>query len=352
MGLSDVQPSLSADAVSFSAPSVDLAGLLPPRAKQRLQALQLRAQDRRDVVPAFDRVRTAGEERLAAEKELERLRDHPSRGGYDINDPDDPRLIAAERKLAAATDVSDRLKKLQRERQAAARAVGNVLHAVEAFVRDGRPGGVIFQDVEPPLLKDVPNIGEAIELRRRRVRELRADMNRIASSCYPASFAKQRAREQVEALAMRGAASVSRLVEHNGDIEWPTTQLRALVQNVDAPGAVVISEAVDTLGLFAWLHRDAMIKKLDAEIDTESDEPAAMSIEDREVRTAEVLADLLSVEREEAELIWRAEDVGMTVEHRADCSPLAILGVAFVTAPAGQRGTSAEHAYTIRGQRR
>jgi hypothetical protein len=33
----------------------------------------------------------------------------------------------------------------------------------------------------------------------------------------------------------------------------------------------------DTLALLAWLHRDALVKRLEAEIDAESDDAAALT---------------------------------------------------------------------------
>ena len=54
----------------------------------------------------------------------------------------------------------------------------------------------------------------------------------------------------------------------------------------------------DTIALVAWLHRDLLIKRLDAEIDAEADDPASLSHADREVRAAEAEADLLATERD------------------------------------------------------
>jgi hypothetical protein len=42
----------------------------------------------------------------------------------------------------------------------------------------------------------------------RKVREGRAELHRIQSSCFPSSYCKQRMREQIEQLAQRGAVSV------------------------------------------------------------------------------------------------------------------------------------------------
>jgi hypothetical protein len=45
------------------------------------------------------------------------------------------------------------------------------------------------------------------------------------------------------------------------------------------------------------------------------------------------MGDLLSVERDEAALVWRAQDERLPIEHRADVNPVALLGIVLVTAP-------------------
>ena len=54
---------------------------------------------------------------------------------------------------------------------------------------------------------------------------------------------------------------------------------------------------------------------------------------DRELRTAEVMGDLLSIERDEGELAWLAQAQGLPIEHRSDISPIALLGLRLTTAP-------------------
>jgi hypothetical protein len=57
------------------------------------------------------------------------------------------------------------------------------------------------------------------------------------------------------------------------------------------------------------------------------------------------LGDLLAVERIEAAMVFAAWAQGLPCEHRADCSALAILGCALITAPRATNGhTSVEHA--------
>jgi hypothetical protein len=91
---------------------------------------------------------------------------------------------------------------------------------------------------------------------------------------------------------------------------------------------------VPDIALVAWLHRDLLIKRLDTEIDAESDDDAgALSHEQRQQAEAETMGDLLIAERQEAELVWQAQAQGLPVEHRTDCSPLAILQVQLITTP-------------------
>ena len=85
--------------------------------------------------------------------------------------------------------------------------------------------------------------------------------------------------------------------------------------------------------LFAWLHKDALIAALDREIASEADDTAALSHEARQKAEADVLGDLLAVERDECALVWQAQAQGLPVEHRSDINPVALLGLRLVTAP-------------------
>jgi hypothetical protein len=80
--------------------------------------------------------------------------------------------------------------------------------AVESWLRDGKPSGVRLEDFEgpePTLNKGENGILDAIENRRRRVRELRADLHRIESAPFPSSHAKAQMRAQIGQLAQAGA---------------------------------------------------------------------------------------------------------------------------------------------------
>jgi hypothetical protein len=198
----------------------------------------------------------------------------------------------------------------------------------------------------PKLAKGEASLLDAAENRRRRVREIKASIHAIQSAPFPSKHVKAQMRAAVEALAQQGP-DVSMMVEHDGGLVWPLTRLRSEVIGAEQR-ALAFTEVPDAVALIAWLHKDALIKRLDAEIDTESDDAASLSHADREVRIAEAQADLLDIERQEAAVVFAAWEQGLVCEHRSDCSPLAILQVRLITTPrAIPTPSSSEHAFDI-----
>jgi hypothetical protein len=136
-------------------------------------------------------------------------------------------------------------------------------------------------------------------------------------------------------------------LSNDRSVVWPMTSARSQVYNVDTP-AVAFAEVPDTLALFAFLHKEALTKKLDALIDEEADK-AAMSYDARKKAENVVLGDILAVERDESALVWSAMAQGLPVLHRRECSPLAILQCALATAPRAEvQGTTPGLSYTLR----
>ena len=219
-----------------------------------------------------------------------------------------------------------------------------------SWLRDGKPSGVVLEDRETPerRLNKGESLMDAVERHRRRVRKLRADLNRIRSSPYPSSHCKQRVREMITELAERGRPSLSALVEQGRDvIEWPTTMQQVTLHNAGA-GASGFVQQTD-VALFAWMHKPALIAALDREIDNESDDKSALTLEVRQKRDAEVLGDLLDTERQEATLMFRGWSEGLPITPRADHVPVAVLGVVLVASvPAVSSGTSPGYSFHLR----
>ncbi|WP_354134414.1 hypothetical protein [Bradyrhizobium sp. S3.9.1] len=307
--------------------------LLPLAAADKLRALRQRSADAHAVIPEFADIQEASVAKIEAANALKRLTAHPQDFGFDLK-PDDPRVIAAQRTLNKATDDFERIKQRSEVRTAAWQAASGALANVETWLKGARPGGTALEECEwpePKLLKG-ETVLDAIERLRRRGRELKADLHRIRSAPFPSSHAKAQMREQIEALAQRGAPSVSLLIEHDRDIAWPKQQMQSAVYNAQ-PGAIAYAEATDAVALFAWTLKDQLIKRLDAEIDAEADDKAALSHEARQKAEAETMGDLLAVERDESRFVWSAMEHNLPVQHRADCSQVAIMQCQLVTAP-------------------
>jgi hypothetical protein len=316
--------------------------------------LRQRSADAHAIIPEFETIREASMARVDAANALKRLTDHAQDGGFGLK-PDDRRVIEAQRLLDKLTADFKRVQELQEVRSAAWQTASGALAAVEDYVRHGVPGNCKLEVVEievPKLAKGENSLLDAIENRRRRARELRADAHRIRSAPYPSAYCRAQMREQIEALAMQGAPSVSSLIELDGKIEFQTQRVTSEVHAERR--SLAFTEVPDALALVAWMHRDALIAALDREIAVEGDDKAALSHEARQQREAEAMGDLLSIEREEAALIWTAQAQGLPCEFRHDTNPLAILQLRLITvAPNNGHASSPERAsFDLAGGRR
>jgi hypothetical protein len=319
---------------------------LPPSVLERLQACQDRAESLHRLLPTSEERGELGIERMKASRRLKQLQDHPHDQGHGLLD-NDHRVIAQKQLVDQLTGDLDRLNARYERARALWEPAARIRKVVEDWVR-GLPPGTTVEDAPTSEAKangKAEDLLGGLEKLRRRARELRADLHRVESAPQLSAVAKQRMVEQVEALAVRGRPTVSLLIEHaDREILWPQTNIQSMIYGAQTP-SFAAAETPDTLALFAWLHRDRLVAALEAEIDGEADDAAALSHEDRERQAAEIQSDLLELEREESALVWRGLSSGMPVEHRADCGPQAILGARLVTLPpGGQTGSSPERA--------
>jgi len=318
-------------------PSFDPIDLLvhAPAAAERLRLQRDRCSEKHAAMIPHIELQEAIAKRTGDEQNFQRLQAHPQDGGFGLP-PTDARVVAAERQLARSRDDARRAQERSDKLAAAWRAASLPLAGCEDLLKHGLPSGVQLLDYDGPaaaalLLKGEKNVIEARENRGRRAREIKAAIHTIQSSRFPTSYCKQSAREQVELLARRGAVSVSRLVEIDGELEWPLTRQTSEV--IAERRSLAFAEVPDTLALIAWLHKDALITAIDREIDAEGDDAGSLSHEERLQRITEAQSDLLDIERQEAALVYAAWEHGLACEHRADCNPVAILGIELRTVP-------------------
>jgi hypothetical protein len=163
-----------------------LQSFLVPRTGDVIDALPLPAADRlRDLRQRADDAallsRSAGEAqheahllRLELIARKQKLMAARASGGYDLAD-DAPQVIEVEGRLAKAEAEWKRLSELSDARSGQRQNLVRLTTNIEEWLMGGLPGGTALAVYEgtPPAFKG--SITDAIESKRRRLRELRAD---------------------------------------------------------------------------------------------------------------------------------------------------------------------------------
>ncbi|WP_339033389.1 hypothetical protein WHZ78_16655 [Bradyrhizobium symbiodeficiens] len=336
-GPGDPEPYIERGLAGFNFPRGDVADLLPPKARKRFLLLKQRAEDKRALVaPYYEQIADLRAEKAEHDARVRRLTVARGAGGPGLQ-ADDVQVVDAEGKAKRCADEIARLAELIEVRSAHATRAAHLVQRVEGRLGEGRPAGTRMVDLADfsaaTLLKKGETIPAAIARFENRTREHDADHNRAQSALVPTSESKPLMREQVEALAGVGQPDVSMLVEIGERIRWPQDATRLPVRAVTLmPGEPVVTgfasgELPNALAFMVWLNKDAIIKRLAEEIDEISDDAAALSKEQREIRLAEIAADKRQTERNLAAVVWAAIEDGLNVEFPADIDPQALLGI-------------------------
>ncbi|WFU36490.1 hypothetical protein QA635_19560 [Bradyrhizobium brasilense] len=311
--------------------AADALNVLPPAAREKVEGIKLR----REELGALYRESFASEQATRAEifqieARIRGLQKPRGDGGPDL-DSDDFRVVTEQKRLDRARADLNRLLAAREPREAESTLLGRLLQNIEAAIA-ARPAGTIgaMVEIDVPAVKDV--LG-AVEAKRRRLRELESDLARCRHAPHPSADRKRAMIAQVEALAEQGRPDVTGSIEHAEPIGFPAQSRQVEIHNVPGGGAIGFSEQPNSIGLIAWLFKDALIAALDREIDEAADDGEALTIEQRRERETEILRDMLATAREEVMLVDRAEKQGQHVAHRADIDPLALLQIAWIAAP-------------------
>jgi hypothetical protein len=320
----------------------------------RFTALKQRALDLHGSIPAFEDVRQARLTMQGHANRISALTKHRSEGGFGLPE-DAPQVVLESKKLERAKQELVRLETLKEVRTARWNAAGGLDRSVGDWVMRGIPANCVLEPVEDAPLSELLTKADgnrvelAVERCRLRLRELAADRHRVNSSPWPSSVAKAAAKELIERLADAAAPNLDSAIEHGAPISFATTRLTSQVYNVNnSPGAIAYAEAPDAIGLIAWMLRDQLLAKINAEFDQISDDKNALSAAQREEALAEINQSALAIERAECSLIWHADAAGETIDFRNDTTPQAVLGVRLITAPrADVPGTSRMQAWDI-----
>lgn len=313
----DALPELAAERLHRLRQERDEAAVLARAAFEQWQELHTEVQRRRNRISQLRAPRGVG-------KGL-------TESGYNLDD-DDPRVTVERAALTKQEAELARLKRSEEEHGARRRSLASLVNAAETWIKAAPTGMTIA--MHPPIepqLKKGESIADAVERLRHRGRELQADLDRVAASPWPSSLAREHMRRQITGLAEGGRPAVHHLVDFNEAVVFATRTVPVRILN-SAPEAIGFGEVPDVLSLLAWLHQDVLIAALDREIDTAADDAHALDTDQRRQAEAEILADRLAVEREEAELCWRQAVDGGPTMLRPDLDPQAMLGVKLVPA--------------------
>lgn len=312
---------------------LELDPRLPAPAGERKRRL---AEIKADAIAIGDALRSDFADAFAAvQKQASRVEQAQSlasrsfRGNADL--AKDPKAMREARKDHAAADdhlasETEKLSRLERERarleariaksRTVWQPVARVLDRVENYLRDQR--GELRIAPEAVIGK-----ADTVSTVSAKIAALRADLDEIERAPWPSDDAKARATHEIDQIAVHGEIKVTRLLDHRGSLDWPmmSTTVQAMADGrVDPYDRKEISA---DMALTVWLHRDAIVAKVHADIERLADDQRALTAESRAKRTAQLKGVLLDQQRVLAALIWRD---GLHDQWPSDIDPRAALG--------------------------
>ena len=242
---------------------------------------------------------------------------------------DDPQVVAQLETLADAKANIERLDPIVEARSHQFGQLGRLLSSIERYLSEGLSGvgdAIKLHKGSAPSPHKGESLVDAVERCRRRLRELDADRHRIASAPWHSAEAKRRARTEIDKLAERGQPSALPLIESQAtSIHWPGRPSTDMLIGGRLVSAVGDPQA---LPLLFWLHRDAIVEKIEAQIDVIADDQNSLTKEQREEQIREIDQDRLTIQRDEEHWVSKANADGMTMLRRPDADPRAVLGLA------------------------
>jgi hypothetical protein len=232
---------------------------------------------------------------------------------------DNHQLALAERELAAATAKLNDINRLIDEVAARRSRLPETLTAWVAAL----PAGIKIEPHREPAGRKSPAKLEAL---RAEISRLKAQIEQTRAAPLPSGDAKRKMRDQIEALAAKGEPNCLGLIEAGYPVRFVENQVQATVLTPAGAGALSHS-ALDTLALFCWVHGDALIARLEAQIDELSEDSAALSDQDKQKKIQQLNDEILEVSRSEETAIEALELSGSPVARRPDCDPRAVLSL-------------------------
>ncbi len=165
--------------------------------------------------------------------------------------------------------------------------------------------------ISPATLDDIRNV----------IAELRADLHDVLSAPRDAAEVKKLASELITGMSARGAPNINSLLDGIPEIQFPMqykselTNTKSMMVHVEQP---MVKE------ILCWLHHDAMIARLNEEIDASVDPETTITEKERQEKVTALSASLLEQERLEEAII---EALPAGTLRRPDADPRAVFGL-------------------------
>ncbi len=197
---------LEQSGVFYTGAGVDLSELLPPRAAEKLRMLRQQAKDLHALRPDLLDRQEANTARGDKERWLQRLLAPRSENGFNLPESD-PEVVLARQELEKLADEARRLEERNQRRTEQWRSASLVVQAVEDWLKNGRPGGVVLEEFDGRAAA----VAEGRELVRchRTLAPTRSRAARRRAS-HPIRAVSERACQAAHARAGRGAGSARR----------------------------------------------------------------------------------------------------------------------------------------------
>lgn len=167
------------------------------------------------------------------------------------------------------------------------------------------------------------DLADALTKNREEQRAVRDQIATAQNVKSPSDEAKQLLRSQIEALAAKGRPEVAPLF-YGLEFGFNTTLLTT--NGAGHHPHVSVVSVPDTLALLIYVHKEALLAKLDAEIDAQAEDENALSREQRAAKVRQLETDLLNLQRQEESIVCALEAQGRPTPRNYP-TPLAMLGI-------------------------
>jgi hypothetical protein len=335
----EAAPANAGPALSINYTTTNALALLvgAPRGTERLVEVKQAARDAHTRLVPHAEIQAAVTEMHESGNRLLRLTGRRTEGNFELPEHDG-RVIEAQRLLGEAEAEVARLQRLDAERSPAYAVASRLARRAETEISD-KPPGTTWQDhIELVLPKG--DLSEHIQRQRSVISAKKLEIERAARTTTTREHAKRHAREQLDAIARPPDLTG---LKHGRDIVLPAERLQVQMYNTSG-GAVGFTSANDGAGLLAWLFRDQLLQRIDAEVDAMIGTKEGVTPEQREKVIARLEGELMDLERLDVEMTWR-----QGLQQREDVAIPALLGIRLVTEPVQPSRSSPGHAYDLVG---